>query len=361
MPASLSAIDAIAPAFNRTKRQLFQPFRFAVWARMALIALATGEFYSSSGWGGFHYTMPSSRRNPSYIFQSAVQPHWEYLKRYLPWIILGTVLLFGLAFLWAYIASVFRFILFDSVLTDRCAIKEQWREWSPQGFRFFLWKICLGLGVLLALGMLAGAVILLLVTTGAYLNLGHHIALLILGGVLAFLLLVGLMIVAALIGLFARDFVVPVMALENVGVIDGWRRVIALLGAETRAYVGYVLMKIVLVVGSTIIFGILTLIAVILLFIPISIAGVAAYFFAKSEGLLWGFPAITVGIALGGAVLALICYLTALISAPAMVFFQAYVIDFFGSRYPELGARLAAPPAPPAPPYFPDGGMIPAG
>lgn len=361
MPASLSAIDAIAPAFHRAKRQLFQPFRFAFWARMALIAIATGEFYSSSGWAGFHYTMPSSRRNPGYLLQHAVQPHWEYLKRYLPWIILGAVLLFGLAFLWAYVASVFRFILFDSVLTDRCAIKEQWREWSPHGFRFFVWKICLGLGVLLALGMLAGAVILLLVTTGAYLNPGHHIALLVLGGILAFLLLVGLMIVAALIGLFARDFVVPVMALENVGIIDGWRRVIALFGAEKRAYVGYVLMKIVLVVGSTIIFGILTLIAVILLFIPISIAGVAAYFFAKSEGLLWGFPTITVGIALGGAVLALVCYVTALISAPAMVFFQAYVIDFFSSRYPELGARLASPPAPPAPPYFPDGGMIPAG
>ncbi|HEX5411360.1 MAG TPA: hypothetical protein VFZ27_05820 [Terriglobia bacterium] len=361
MPALFSAIDAIAPAFHRTKRQLFQPFRFAFWARMALIALATDEFYSSSGWSGFHYTMPSSRRDPRYILQSAVQPHWEYLKRYLPWIILGVVLLFGLAFLWAYVASIFRFILFDSVLTDRCAIREQWRRWASQGFRFFLWKVCLGLGALLALGVLVGAVILMLVTTRAYLNPGQHIALLVLGGLLAFLLLVGLIVVAALIGLFARDFVVPVMALENVGVIDGWRRVMALLGAEKKAYVGYVLMKVVLVVGSTIIFGILTLIAVILLFIPISIAGVGAYFFAKSEGLLWGLPAITAGIALGGTALAAICYVTALISAPAMVFFQAYVIDFFGSRYPELGARLSPPPAPPASPYFPDAGVIPAG
>lgn len=361
MPSPLSAIDAIAPAFDRTRRQLFQPFRFAFWVRMALIALATGEFYSSSGWGGFHYTMPSSRRNPGYLLQGAVQPHWEYLKRYLPWIILAVLLLFVLAFLWAYVASVFRFILFDSVLTDRCAIREQWRQWGSQGFRFFLWRICFGLGVLLALGILAGAAILLLVTSGALHNPRDHVALLVLGGILAFLLLIGLIVAAALIGVFARDFVVPVMALENVGIVDGWRRVIVLLGAEKKAYAGYVLMKIVLVVGSTIIFGILTLIALVLLFIPISIAGVGAYFFAKSAGFLWGLPAISVAIVLGAIVLAFLVYVTALISAPAMVFFQAYVIDFFGSRYPELGARLSVPPTPPAPPYLSDAGIAPAG
>jgi hypothetical protein len=357
MPAPLSAIDAISPAFDRAKRQLFQPFRFAYWARMALVALASGEFYSGSGWGGFHFTMPSSRRSPGYVFRGPVQPHWEYLMHYLPLIILAILLLFVLVFLWAYIGSVFRFILFDSVLTDRCAIKEQWRRWRSQGFQFFLWRICFGLGVMAALGVLAGAAILVLVATGAIHNPRQHIALLVLGGILAFLLLTCLIIAVALIALFARDFVVPVMALENVGIIDGWRRVITLLGAEKKSYAGYVLMKIVLVVGGTIIFGILTLIAVFLLFIPISIAGVGAYFFVKSQGLLWSFPVIAIGIVLGAIVLAGILYVTAFISAPAMVFFQAYVIDFLGSRYPALGERISAPPAPPS---FPDASVSPA-
>jgi hypothetical protein len=359
MPASLSAIDAISPAFDRAKRQLFQPFRFSRWTRMAVIALATGEFYSSSGWGGFHFTMPSSRRSPGYVFLSLVQPHWEYLRHYLPLIILAILFLFVLALLWAYISSVFRFVLFDSVLTDRCAIKDQWRKWQFQGIQFFLWRICFGLGVMLALGVLAVAAILVLVLTGAIHNPRQHIVLLVLGGILAFLLLICLIIAAGLIALFARDFVVPVMALENVGVIDGWRRVIALLGAEKKSYVGYVLMKIVLVVGSTIIFGILTLIAVFLLFIPISIVGVGAYFFAKAQGLLWSFPVIAIGIVLAAIMLAGILYVTAFISAPAMVFFQAYVIDFLGSRYPTLGSRIYAPPPSPAPPSFPDAGVSP--
>ncbi|HKT13640.1 MAG TPA: hypothetical protein VJW77_17630 [Terriglobia bacterium] len=361
MPASLSAIDAISPAFDRAKQQLFQPFRFAFWARMGLVALATGEFYSSSSWGGMHFTLPSARRNPGYAFPGPLQPHWEYLKRYLPWIIVAALLLFVAIVLWVYASSVFRFILFDTVLTDRCAIKAQWRQWRSQGTKFFLWRICLGLGIGAALGILVGACALAVVATGALRDPRQHLALLVLGGLAAFLLLICLIILAALIALFARDFVVPVMALENVGVIDGWRRVIALLGADKKGYVGYVLMKIVLVVGCTILFGILTLIAVLLLLIPISIAGAGAYLFARSAGLLLNFPAIVAGVVLAALAFALIFYVIALISAPAMMFFQAYVIRFLGSRYSLLEARISAPPIPPVPPVFPGAGVLPAG
>ena len=361
MPVSLSAVDAISPAFDRAKRQLFRPFRFAFWARMALVALASGEFYSSSGWGGFHFSMPSSRRHPGYVFLDVVRPHWEYLRRYLPWIVLAVLLMFVLMFLWIYVSSVFRFILFDSVLTDRCIIKEQWREWRSQGMSFFLWRICFALGVAASFGILGGTCALALFSTGALHNPRQHIGLLVLGGLVAFLLLISLIIAAALIALFAKDFLVPVMALENVGIIDGWRRVIALLSAEKKAYAGYVLMKIVLVVGTAIIFGILTLIAVLLLFIPVSIAGAGAYFYAKAAGLLWSFPAIAIGVVLAALVIGLILYVTAFISAPAMVFFQAYVIHFLGSRYPALGERISAPSIPPVPPSFPDASVSPAG
>ena len=364
MPAPLSAIDAISPAFDRTKRELFQPFRIGFWLRMALVALASGEFYGSSGWGGMHFSLPSSRRSPGYMLLDALQPRWEFLKHYLPWIVLGALLSFVLMFLWVYISSVFRFVLFDSVLTNHCSIKDQWRQWRPHGLSFFLWRLCFGLGVAVSFGIFAGGGALVFVATGALKNPRQHIVLLVLGGIVAFLVLMGLIIAAALIAVFARDFVVPVMALENVGVIEGWRRVLALLAAEKKAYAGYVLMKIVLVVGCAILFGILTLIAVFLIFIPISIAGVAAYLFAKAQGLLWHFPAVAIAVVLGAAALAAIFYVVALISSPAMVFFQSYVIDFLGSRYPVLGERISPPPVPPTPPVppsFPDASVSPTG
>lgn len=134
--------------------------------------------------------------------------------------------------------------------------------------------------------------------------------------------------------------------------------VIEMLRTEKGAYAGYVLMKIVLVVGSAILFGVLSLIAVFVLFIPFSIAGFGAYFFAKSAGLLWNFLAIAAGIILAGVAVAVTFCVIAFVSAPAMVFFQSYVIHFLGSRYPALGDRLSPPPA--ALP-LPDASASPAG
>lgn len=358
MPVKFSAIDAISPAFDRTKRQLFQPFRFSFWARMALVALASGEFYGSGGWGGLHFTVPGAGPGTKHAFPTVINPRWEFLMHYLPWIILGSLLLFAFFLFWMYASSVFRFILFDSVLNARCQIKEGWRRWNSQGVQFFLWRICLGLAFVAAAGVFCSLAILILIKSGGTVHPRQHIALLVAVGLGMLLLLACLIIVTALIALFARDFVIPVMALENVGIIEGWRRVIAMLKSEKGAYAGYVLMKIVLVVGSAILFGILTLIAVLIFLIPLSIAGYGGYSYAKSAGLLWHFPAVAVGIILAGAAVAAIVYVAAFISAPAMVFFQSYVIHFLGARYPTLGDRLFPPP--PAAP-LPDASPTPAG
>jgi hypothetical protein len=353
MPGPLSAIDAVSPAFERTKRQLFQPFRLAFWLRMAIVALTTGEFYGNSGWSGFHYAVPSSRGSSHLGLPGLglVTPNLEYLKRYLPWIVAAAVLLFVALIFWMYVSSVLRFILFDAVLTEQCQIKRDWRRWRSQGIRFFLWRICFSLAVIAALAILVAATALTALGSGAFANPRQHIALLVLGGIGVFIVLVCLMILAALIAMFARDFVVPVMALENLGVVDGWQRVMRMLNVEKGAYGGYVLMKIVLVVGSAILFGVLTLLAVIALLIPLSIAGYAGYAFAKSAALLWKTPVVMVCILFAEAALGLIFYTIAFVSAPAMVFFQAYAIHFLGSRYPVLENRLSASPG--APPLSP--------
>ena len=53
-------------------------------------------------------------------------------------------------------------------------------------------------------------------------------------------------------------------------------------------------------------------------------------------------------VVLGTVALSAILYAIAFVSAPAMVFFQAYTLNFFGSRYAPLGALMA--PSPPVPP-----------
>jgi len=143
------------------------------------------------------------------------------------------------------------------------------------------------------------------------------------------------------------------MAMEDVGVLDAWRRLLPMLAAEKMAFAGYVMMKIVLAIGAAIIFGIITLLVVILLLIPLGIAGVIIFFGGKAIGLTLNPATISILIALGAIILAGFIYLTALISTPAMVFFQSYMLHFIGSRYEAVGAVLFPPPPATLPPPEP--------
>jgi hypothetical protein len=222
-----------------------------------------------------------------------------------------------------------------------------WHRWKVHGASYFLWVLSLAVAVPAVLLFLVGTPVFLAWRAHIFDHPKEHLALLILGGMgLLFLFLVVLFGVAV-VALFAKDFVVPVMAMENLGVLDAWRCVLPMLGAEKMSYVGYVLMKIVLAVGSAIIFGIINLVALLLMLIPLGILGVAGYFLAKAAGLTWTLTTMSLAVILGGAVIFLIFYVIAFISAPAMVFFQSYALHFFGSRYPALGAVLFPPPPPP--------------
>ncbi len=136
MPAPLSAVDAISPAFARTKRLLLQPFRFGFWARLGLVALVTGESLSG-GWGGSSgFNFPRGSGDDGDKFLLLADPSWERALEFLPWIAAAVLGGFLLGLLWTYASSVFRFVLLDAVLNDRCRLGEGWRRWQPQGFSY---------------------------------------------------------------------------------------------------------------------------------------------------------------------------------------------------------------------------------
>ena len=87
----------------------------------------------------------------------------------------------------------------------------------------------------------------------------------------------------------------------------------------------------------------------IILLIPLGITALIIFFGGKAIGLILSVATISILVALGGGILAGFIYLIALINTPPMVFFQSYVLHFFGSRYPALGA-IVFPPPPEAPP-----------
>ncbi len=343
---TLSATDSIAPAIHLTKRQLFQPFRLGHWARMAVILFLTGEF-PGGGWGGANFSIPQGgRRGRNDLLQFPAVDVFSAWREYLPWIILGFLAVVGLGFLWMYVASVFRFILLDAVLYNRCELRKGWRRSTQPGTSFFLWSLGFGLVVLVALGALVGGPILLAWQAGVFSHPSEHLLLLILGGLAILFLFLALLITSAVVFVFAKDFVVPIMALENLSTTDAWDRLLPMLRVEKAAYTVYVLMKMVLAMGSAIAFGILNLLVILALAIPMAIAGVALFFIGKAAGLSWNPATIGIVVLLGLAVVAVLVCTISLVDTPALVFFQAYPLYFLGSRYPTLGAHLGLTPPP---------------
>ena len=99
----------------------------------------------------------------------------------------------------------------------------------------------------------------------------------------------------------------------------------------------------------------------LLFLIPIGGLGAVAVIGGMAAGLTWNLYTITIVVVVGAIAIFSLLYVISLISVPAVVFFPAYSIYFFASRYPALDALLhptpppaiSSPPLPDPPPLLP--------
>ena len=347
-----SAVDAISPAFEHTKRQLLQPFRIGQWVRLAIVGLLAGEL--SSG-GGCNVPNFSNFNIPQHPGGTQHFPSPDFgganpaLVAALVIVIIVAALVFGIVLM--YVSSVMRFILFDSVLAKECHIRQGWYRRQEPGWRYFLWKLLYTLVTLGVVVVLVGIPAGLAFSAGWFSDPKQHVLGLVLAGIALFFVIALFTIAMAVIFVLTKDFVVPQMALENIGAMEGWRRLWPMIEAEKAGYAGYIGMKIVLALGAAIILGIVGFILALIIFIPAAGVAIAAVVAGKSAGLEWTAYTITLAVVAGCILLVAFLFVTALISVPVIIFFPAYSIYFFAARYPALSAVLyPALPAPPIPP-----------
>jgi len=336
---------------QRARQQLFQPFRLSFWWRMAVVAFFAGEFASYSFNVGSPGGSGGSGHSNKYFL--ATPPDWVVFRHLLPWILVGAVALVVLIFLFLYVHSVFRFILFDSVLTGRCSIRQSWSRRQNQGTRYFVWLIGYTLLMLLALFIVIGLPVLGLWRAGVFSNAGEHVALLVLTIFFLLMAFLALLLVSWVIGTVVKDLLIPIMALDDVSVGQAWRSYKPTLVQQKGSAAGYLGMKLLLAIGLGIVVGIVSFFVFLILLIP------SVVFFLAMAGLMSsGRVGLVVGIlltALGGVMLlALIFAISGILSVPLAVFFQSYALYYLGSRYQRLGELLwPAPPESGTPPASP--------
>jgi hypothetical protein len=337
-----SATDVIDLAFRHTREQLFRPWRFAQWVRLAFVGVLAGEM---SSFNGCNVNVPlNNHPRGSEHFQFVDGP-WPGLVNAHPVLFAGLLAAFlllwlSLLVLFLYINSVMRFILFDSVVARECHIRRGWARRRHAGISFFCWQLLFSLASLAALLVVLGIPVACAALLGWFTRASDHVLELALGGVALFLILLALLLGMGVIHVLTKDFVVPQMALEDIGALEGWRRLWPLLATEKAGYAGYLGMKIVLAIGAAIFFGIISVVAFLVLLIPLGGMGALAVLAGKAAGWNWNGYTITAAVVFGCVTLAILTFAAALISVPVAVFFPAYAIYFFAPRYPPLAALL---------------------
>jgi hypothetical protein len=345
MPAS--AADVIRPALDHVKRQLFAPFRLGQWVRIAVTGLLAGELGGAGGcsFRGIPWS-PRGSTNPGRLYlQSAPAAG--------PLMVIGIALLVVVALilfiLFLYISSRMRFVLFDSIVARECHIRRFWRQRSGPALRYFVFQLLFALSMLVGVGVLVGAAVAIGFSTGWFQDPRAHVVQLVLAGIIFVGILAALMITGLLITVLTKDFVVPQMALEDVGVTAGWSRLWTMLKTEKIQYLGYIGLKIALAIVNAILIAVAAFLVILVFLIPLGIIALIAVFGGRAIGLTWNVATITIAVVAGCAALLALISTIIVISAPTAVFFPAYSLYFLAERYPVLHRLMYPPPSPPPP------------
>jgi len=340
----ISASETITLAFQHTKRQLFQPFRIGQWTRLAIVGLLAGETGSS---GGSNFPPTFNIPQHSGSSRNFFPEQWPHIDPAILGTLITVLVVTGLIFaiVMLYVNSVMRFILFDSVLTRECRIREGWSRRQRPGWDYFLWQLGYMIVVLVGFGVLLGIPAAYAYAQGWFRDPNDHVAALTLGGIVVFCLAFVFFVAAYLVHVLTKDFVVPQMALEGIDAIEGWRRLWPMMQQETGRYAGYVGLKIVLAIAAGIVVGIVAFVIALVIAIPAVVVSLAGILGGKAAGLTWNALTITALIVAGCIAVAVLLYVIALVSVPVIVFFPAYAIYFFAARYRALGLALYPPPS----------------
>lgn len=315
-PMSLYAIEDLDDAYAATKG-LLVPFERSRWLKLALVVIFVGG--PGANLNVFQFNVPGGRTPaPGFGGPTAMGP------RVL--MIIGTVvaiaLLLGLLLL--LIGSIMEFVLIESLRHEAEAVREYWgRRWRD-GVRLFGFRIVIGLVVIGSALVMAALVFW---PTVVEMGPGSEP-----GGlsILALLsLLPALVVLGVLVGLvngFTTVFVVPIMVIEDCGVVDGWRRLWPTITDQPWQYVAYAVVGFALNVAAGILVGIVVGVGAIILLVPFGILGAIGLGLLATVPPLGAGVLVVVGVLYGLAILVVL----ALAQVPVIAYLRYYALLVLG-------------------------------
>jgi hypothetical protein len=314
---ALHAVENVEDALGVT-REFLTPVDVRRWLKLALVV-----FFVGGGTGvptsGANTASPTGDVSVSGSLPDIPGDAWLVLAA-----VVALVVLVGLVLM--AVGAVMEFVFVESLRSGAVTVRRYWRRRWRQGLRLFGFRFVLAV---LTLALVAG---LLAVVVGPFLlGVGIPVAPL-LGLAVAVPVLFVVGVVTAVVNGFTTEFVVPIMILEDVGVLDGWRRLWPSVRAAWKQYLAYAVLAFVLRLGLGLAAGLVVGLVALVLLVPFGGLGllVAATLSLSS----------TAGLALV-AVLALVFGLllvvaSAVVQVPVQTYLRYYALLVLGDVEPSF-------------------------
>ncbi|AEH37284.1 DUF7544 domain-containing protein [Halopiger xanaduensis] len=308
----MDAVDNLSDAIDAT-RTLLLPVRPVLWLKLAVVVFFVGGF-------GVNNPGLTASNNPEMAPQN---PSTEPITGELPddilviaAIVIGAILLLGLLF--ALIGAIMEFVFIESLRSRAVHVRRYARTNLGRGLRLFGFRVAVGIVVLAILGI-PTALLLAGVSTleSALVSLAP-----------VFLLAVPLLLVTALVMRLTSEFVVPIMLLEERGVLGAWGRFWPTLRSNLAEYAVYLVLVWILGLVVNIGVGVVLVFGAIVVAIPFLVIGFVLV--SIGEIGVW----IAGGVAILGALTLLLFF--ALVQMPVRTYFQYYALLLLGDTNADL-------------------------
>lgn len=246
---SISILEPIGAAADRTGEILFRPFLLGKWfiigfaAWLAGVGTHGGSANIRYSEGGPHEVRYQPGDDLGHFRHQMVEAKNELLN-HLPIVLtVGCIVLFfavvlGVLFLW--LRSRGKFIFLNSVARNAALIADPWRRYSSQGNSLFVFSLILGVlqfAVMLCLIIPLGFVIWAFAETDFEIIAAGEMAV---GAALVFALAIAGLVFGAVYTL-TTDLVTPIMYVQGVTVTEGWKRLLHAISQHKLKIVLYLL------------------------------------------------------------------------------------------------------------------------
>jgi hypothetical protein len=359
-----SPVDAISPAFSRTRSVLYPPgpapdlpapFRFWFFLKIAIVAALTqANIYGAVFGIAFELSFFALAFASSGGVWIGVK-HSHLILGHAGAGLLIAMLISGffiiaIGILFAWIWCRLRFTLFDLVVYRHGSVARAWSPYASQAWRFLGLTLLIALALLVLFALSGGSLILHLVAVTRHLSqqqISHDPSLFLAHILPLYGLVLLFAIVAGIVNALGQDFILPPMALEDASLETAFSRFMQLLRTQAGHIALYLLLRYALEIGIALVGG-------MVLFLVLAILGIGG----GGIGFLLYRACWHTGTA-GDAVFILYCVVAGLVLVAAYLLIllalygftavvkQSYAVCFYGSIYPQLGDRLEPTPLDP--------------